>query len=369
MVEKSCKKGYKLKLYIESMLYVILVFLVIFLNIYGNIYIRMLPILFILGIIGKTVYDKPIITSIYGFLVSVVLMKLHGGYTTDQNIYFSIYNMVSISLGEILGILIYIIMGKQNLKCDDINKDNRKINENESENEEEKDKNNKNIHKKELVFTCIAIIIISIALQTYANGNIIEYNDKKSKILSYVKSNYLNNLNIQSINDKKSMYSKGTYIIFLNDNIGEEYKFAIDKQNNVIDGYKSTYEDLSSFVINSFNDFLNSHDLINNIYQNNYENYIINIENSNSKWKIIYEKNAHMLDDDTLIQISKEISDILNEIKEFEYYSYINEFDITIISEELKNIKYNYVQASIYTNEFNEDYEYIYNKLNEEYIK
>jgi hypothetical protein len=77
--------------FIEGIVYSLLIIVTIIAITIGPIYIKFIPILYILGILGNMLFKRPIITSIFACIVSICIIQILGEYTLSFNILKSIY--------------------------------------------------------------------------------------------------------------------------------------------------------------------------------------------------------------------------------------------------------------------------------------
>lgn len=90
-------------LYTEGLIYSIFVVLAAYFTIYGGLFIKMLPMLFILGIIGRCIFDKPKTTLILG-TIAIFLTGFVNEFKIDLNLILSmIYSAFAIFLGLKVG--------------------------------------------------------------------------------------------------------------------------------------------------------------------------------------------------------------------------------------------------------------------------
>lgn len=85
-------------IFIEGFVYSLLIIVTIIAITIGPIYIKFLPILYILGILGNMLFKRPIITSIFASIVSICFIQILGGYSLNFNILKSIYVGLSVAL-------------------------------------------------------------------------------------------------------------------------------------------------------------------------------------------------------------------------------------------------------------------------------
>jgi hypothetical protein len=226
MSNKNVKKNSKKTiLYIEAVVYICAIIVGIFACNLGNIYVKMLPILFVLGVIGRIVFDRPVITTIFGIITSLCINKITSSSSFSDNLFISLINGLNIALGELFGE--YLLKSKNLF-------DKKK-----------KTKNN----KKVVIYIITGIIfVVSIFAHIYISGNYISYFKAKNSLYSYLNENYKGE-NFKIVNCKYTFYKTNSYsfemrnttrcvntnFVVLKDNdyaVYDEYKFVVASQNN-----------------------------------------------------------------------------------------------------------------------------------------
>src|SRR5574344_1134440 len=220
------KRNSKKIVYIEAIIYIFIIIISIFVCNSGNIYIKMFPILFLLGFIGKIVFDRPVVITIFGMVTSLCVLKL----TTDTQLYKIFFASLCCGLNIALGEL----FGEYFSKCKKINKS----------------KNDKKCRKNIFTYVItILVLLISICVHIYTNGNYVSYFKAQNSIKKYLRENYKDETfticsssysfyKIRSYNFKVRHNQKNltTNFIVLNDKnyaIYDEYKLVLDEQNNI----------------------------------------------------------------------------------------------------------------------------------------
>jgi len=169
-------KSEKRKIYIESIAYIVSIFLASYLVVCNNIFIRMIPMLYILGIVGRKVFDKPIITSILGFFNILVFGFIINGSFNVQVLLLAVYSLIMIIAGEFTGYIISELY--QNFKLSKFIKHYTKI---------------------VYVISLFLLIIIPVFLNNMVNSNIVSYAISKAKIEADIVENYSNTYNIKEV--------------------------------------------------------------------------------------------------------------------------------------------------------------------------
>lgn len=218
-MEKATKKNYKklasqrkMWLYIESVLYILLLLIGVYLSAYGNIFLKMFPILFVLGIVGKIYFDRPIITSVIGMVFNTFLLSMYnkniGAFGIFQN---TIYVGINLISGEIIAELVLLIRDHK-----------KKISK---------------ISKRAVYIVPTLLVLITtfaLCMQSYVNGNIFSYISANIKVNRYIKERY--NVKTKKYKDLYSVGGTGQYEFYkIIEN--KVYKFSIRDDSYIEDEY------------------------------------------------------------------------------------------------------------------------------------
>ena len=177
-------KKEKVIITIEAIIYVLLVVLASYFTINGNIFLRMVPMIYLLGIFGIILFDKPIVTVILSGISTFVF-----GYLTESEINstifaFTIYSTLMIILGSVTGQVLNTLYENYKLR-----------------------KFIKYYHKIIYIFVLIACILVPLFLNNMVNGNMISYSIAKKEISKYINDNYVfSEYYIEDIRYNKGMY-------------------------------------------------------------------------------------------------------------------------------------------------------------------
>lgn len=337
MGEKLENNKHKIMLYVEAILYIIFIALIIFLNIYGMIQIRMIPLLFILGIVGKIVFDRPVSTSLFGAIISFLFLMWQARIALFESSMYSLYIAILIGMGEVLGGLIEKIY-------DDF-------------------KNIKSMKKTKrafIYFLTLIFVILPIYVNAYTNGDIFSYNKAKIKLNGYIEKTYsANNFKIVSSNYKFYKYRGYTFDVQKNDD-GDIYRFIVYSNDNILDGYKEDVLDSNNSIINNQ---LSEYIKQNSINEKYPDFNITATYNTLDELNIDITKNAQIVDDASVEKFAKQTKEILDILKDFEKYSEITQAKIKITG-----TTNNILESTIQKSDFNNDYVYIVHSLKVEYI-
>lgn len=307
---------------IESIIYIMLLVLVIYLNINGAIIFKFLPSLFVLGIVGNYIFDKPIITSCFSFVTSLTFVEFLTANSLTDNIIYSIYVMALVGFGEAVGYFIKHLKKNTN-------------------------KNNK-LKNGKTVVDILIISLVSIMLNDYIQGSVYNYLDSKKILNEYLETSY-------SFSDIK-IYD-GKYINYEDDDglISKYFRFKVEIENDVFYYFVDSQSDkvideyLNAFASKKVSDLNN---VLNEMIENKEieidENYSVSFTNNNKdlnyNLKVTYNStngdvNNEMesLDKDleTFLNYSNSILEKLLNLNEF---SEIQNLELKYIENEKVNI-------------------------------
>lgn len=273
---------------VESIVYILSIIVVVIANVYGPIEIRMIPLLFILGIVGNIVFKRPVITSVFGFIDSLCTVYSSGISNILENFLTSIIFSVYIGLGEIFGsIIVKVYNDYIKKKKDEKTKKDFKIN----------------------LAICVLLVIICSFVHSFTDSNIFLYNSAKTRLFSYLENNYPQ--------DKfKIMYSsycfRGKNHFKINvKNIEDDnvYKFIVyvDKKMQIYDGIKdSKDEEIVSSLKRKLEKRLDNEQID--------LKYDINISDEGNELSIT--RNVQNVDKNKIYEFSKDVSKVLDKVLE-----------------------------------------------------
>ena len=328
--------------YIESIIYMCCIIVVVIANVFGPVWIRMIPLLFILGIIGKLVFDRPVITTIFGSIVSLCVVYISGITSILDNVITSGIYTIYIAFGEVFATEIKKVYKYINTK----KRDNKKIIKN--------------------ISVSLIIFLLCTLFHNYTDSNIFMYNNCKSRLKRYLLLNY-SDQKFEILNSSYDFKNEKSFKFnILNLSNLDNYKFIvyIDKNLNIYDGIKE-------------NEILKRVSKMNDIFSEIIDNELSDIEKSISEVNDVYEINlsreVDKIDQNETLKFSNEISQIINKIIDDGRLKEIEQINISLIN---KNDKKNSKIATIYMNGYiknreeniQKDYSYIMKALDIEYI-
>lgn len=343
MKKESTLLKNKNMLCIEAVCYVITIMLVILLNNYGIIFIRMIPLLFLLGLAGNIVFDRPVITSVFGSLVSFCIIYMQRTVCLKDNFIESILVLALIGMGEIFGELIKKIYDDRT-KTKVMTKFKRIL----------------------IYFLTIFFIVFPIFLNSYINGNVFGYFKSKDILNEYINKGYEKNDEFSIVNTEYEFSKYKGYIFNLKNNYdntqNDLYTFIVYSDKSIKDGYK---EKLIEKNNNILNDELEKFIIQNNI-STKHEGYNISLQCEYPDivdLKISYK--VDIINDENIDDFSKSVVDILKTFKCFNDYDKITQSTLLITT----NDKSDTLETVIDKSKFNSNYEYLVHSLKEVYFK
>lgn len=337
---------------VETIVYILAIIIAIFANLYGNIYIQMIPILFILGIVGKIVFNRPVTTTVFGMIVAVCAVYITGIRSIPKNLIISSWMAAYIALGELCAFAFskswYYIKKKKS-------------------------------SSKEACGSYLLLIItliVSIGVYNYTNSNIFDLQKARKRLDNYLVQNYSDSM-FRVSNVRYNFLGEKSFKFYM-ENIkdGKIYNFLVskDEKYDIDDGYNklrniNKEKNINENLIKYFTD---------NKLNEKYEGIKVSIELNevdNFEFKVLKEvsKDGEDINDDDILKYSKEIAMLINDLKNFEYLKNFQQIIISIKNKEntSQNItSYLNIEKFFKDNSFTmeHDYEYIKNALNVEYI-
>ena len=342
--------------YIEAVVYIIAIIVVIFCKIYGNIYFNLIPLLVILGIIGRCLFKREVITTVFGIITSICLVYTKGQINLYENIIYSMIIGLDIAMGELLGD--YIVKSYNEIKK---KKTKRK--------EESKNK----VNKKSLKIYLLTIVILfaTLFINSYVNGNVFDYIKCKNTLNNYLDESYSSKDNFNIINITYNIGVARSYTFEAVNKNNDLFRFTIYLNNKDIvkDEYKVKNLTKNN---NSIQNSLNAYLLENNLIEK-YSDISINTEFIEEEYiKINFNKKVENIDDKEKEEFAKKVVEFLKDIKNFEEYNNIKEIQISISNENAKDTLISSIYVSGYEKNIvslnEEPYKYILKSLAIEYI-
>ena len=304
-IDKKIKKTNKKKFftkktigYIEAIIYILAIIVAIFACYEGSIYIKMLPLLFVLGFIGRIIFDRPVITTLFGIVASVCIIQITSNLSMNDNLLLSLFNGLNIALGELFGE--YYLKSKKLIK-----------------------KKKKLKHKGVILTYSITIIvfIVSVAVHLYTSGDYISYLKARSSLREYIKEVYPDNI-FKIIDAKYTFYKAKSYtfeVRNISKNVNTNFIVLRNNDYSVYDEYKFNVQSQNTTKLNE-----------------SFDAYIKEI-NTNLNFKIGYLDSG-----EAKLLISKEVDSVDN-INQDVFISEVTEF-ITNLKKFNENSKIKYVE-------------------------
>ena len=300
MSDKNIKLSRNTRQYIESIVYVLCIITVIFANTYGSIYIKMFPTLIILGIVGKMIFGRPVITTVFGIVMATCINYIKGNNSLLEIVVVSFSTGLSITLGELIGKYLKIVIKRH--------------------------KNKKSVSKakyKGAFSTTICLSIISIMLNSYINGNIWSYIGCEKALYSYLDNTYGISNEFKITDVKYDFISNPSYVMRIkNTKYNQINKFVIylSDRNLIQDGYKQSVLTKNNNNLElALAKYIDTHDIL-----NGNTNLNINMKYRDlNKIQINIVKEVNNISDENTVIFSSEVDKILKNLSEFGYYNEI----------------------------------------------
>lgn len=167
MSDMFIPKKEKIKIIAEAVIYVVLVIGASYFTIFGDMFIRMVPLVYILGILGNVMFNKPIITIVLtGVSVCTFGYITENGINTDVVLYV-IYSISMLGLGIVTGYILNELY--ENFKLRKFIKYYTKI---------------------AYILSLVVVILIPLFMNNLVNSNMITYLVARNRVNKYVRENY-----------------------------------------------------------------------------------------------------------------------------------------------------------------------------------
>ncbi len=345
---KKSKKGAREWIkYLEAVVYSVVLIALVILCLKNNLYINMIPIALIIGVLGQVTLGKRVMTSFFVSVLTIILLQMRNGQTLGLNLLVTLKITILCLIGELLGWsgkrLYRILKGSK--------------------------KNNKKI-KKEKVFCIVSIIcsiILGLGLNSYFNGNFIEYLKARESLEYYLGQKYHSISRFKIVNVRREFSSNTRYLFttedVLSNNIQGKFSVYLKDMDNVQDEY---LEQLNNKKVNKMNEELG------NIKVNENTELIAGLDGNDLLNLNIY-KIVENVSVEEVENYAEEISKYMESILKIENYKDIEKIKIYLKSS--KDEKQN-IASEIYMDGYDRMLEmpgsdpvyYIVNALNIEYI-
>ena len=339
--------------YFEAIVYIVAIIVVIFCKVYGTIYFSFIPLLVILGIVGKCLFKREIVTTVFGVIVSICMVYTKGQMNIIENILYSFLLGLDIALGELLGT--YLLKTYKKI----VNASTKKARFNKG--------------AIEVYVITFVILIITLNISIFTNGNLFDYIKCKNSVDKYIEESYDLKEDFEIVDAVYTMGFNRSYIFkVLNkqDDSISNFTVYLKNKNIVKDEYK---EKILAKNINKIKEKLNTY-LEENNYADKYEDLQISIEYlEKEKVKIILDKKVENVDKNEQEIFAKQIVSFIADIKTCEIYKDVEELQISLSNENQTN---DILVSSIYMEGYEkniltqneEPYLYILKALSIEYI-
>lgn len=167
MSDMFIPKKEKIKIIIEAVIYVALVIASSYFTIFGDIFIRMIPMMYFIGIFGNIMFNKPIITIVLTCISILTFGYINEGSINTNILIFTLYSAFMIGFGIITGNILNALY--ENFKLRKFIKYYTKI---------------------AYIISLAIVILIPLFMNNLVNSNMITYLIGKNRVDKYVRENY-----------------------------------------------------------------------------------------------------------------------------------------------------------------------------------
>lgn len=336
-----------IKKYVEAVIYSIILVISMLLCLTDNIYITMLPIAFVVGILGQIIFGKKVMTSFFCGILSIILLQIRRPALLSENLLNTLKIIVLVLIGECFGWAIKrayrLTKGKKRVS--------KKI---------------KNERLKCIIISCVAFVI-GIILSGILNGNYFSYFKSRQSLNRYFNEEYHSTSRFKVASSKYVFSLNPKYIFYTQDtlknNVLGRFSVYLKDSYNVQDDYQEQ-------IVSMMSDDLNKK--IESIYNNDLINVFVTGTEVNSL-TVCFRKQVETINKTEIENYSKEIEECLETISKLEGFEKVEQ--IKVVFESKSNSKDNlasYIFMSGYNDmlkEGKEDaYLYIMRALNIEFF-
>lgn len=285
MLEQIKKRMTKKTLYyMESIVYVCSIIVVVMANVYGPIQIRMIPLLFLLGMIGDIIFKRSVITTIFGAIVSLCIVYMSGVTNILENMITSGIFTLYIALGELCG-------SKMKIAYHAYSKKRKKKGPEFGVN----------------VIASILLVILCAGFHNVTDSNLFIYQSCTNRLKNYLLQQYpedtfeISYVTYQFSGEKCFLYQ----IRHLEDKKGYKFIVYVNPKLELYDGIKEGIEKKRRESLEK--DFIS-------LMEGKLEEIQMKIADESGIEEICLEKTVEHVDDESLLSFSKEIEEIIEKI-------------------------------------------------------
>lgn len=339
------KKNNEIKKYIEAVIYSIVLVLLVLLMLSDNLYLNMIPIGFIIGVLGQITLGKRVMTSFFTCILSILILQMRNPQILSNNIISVLKIAVVVLIGEAFGWSFKRVYR--------LYKNRKRV--------------TKKIKRERIVcFTISLISLISgIVLSSIFYGNYIQYFRAKNSLKIYLIQEYKSSSRFNIVSSKYICEVNPRYVFNVEDTRNGNFgKFSVYTNDieNIQDEYLIQSKKLKIKTINEKIKHLNTEDIT----------LIASVDNVNLV-NITISKYVDSIDKSVIENYAKEIVEYINQIKDIDENNEVDKIKIIL---ESKNNKADSISSYIFLDGYNsmleekniEAYEYILKALNIEYF-
>lgn len=281
----------------EAVIFVILVVLASYFTICGDMFIRMVPMIYFLGIFGVIAFNKPIVTVILSCISTAVFGCLVEHDINIDVVLFVVYSAFMIICGEVTGHILNLLYENYKLR-----------------------KFIKYYHKIIYVIVLVACIFVPLFLNNLVNSNFVSYLIAEKDVDEYINENYAYSSYYMQDVKYNSSYKGGMFEFnAVIDGVNVQLDYTFDEKVTDVNMNKRK-EALNRIANAEINILLRKYDLINLDVECRYDYSKIATIPDIIKMNIL-DVNSSEIDD---------VVSFLKYIKEWSKYSIIDRIDIAI---------------------------------------
>lgn len=293
--------------YLEAIVYAFLIVIVIFANTFGPFYIKMLPLLILLGAVGKIIFGRPITTSVFGMVISLCMVYMSGERNLLTNVLLSSSATLLIALGELLGE--YAKKSYHFMK-----------------------KHTKHISTAAIRTYIVTLIILMVGalIHIYLSGNIFQYQLAKKRVQQYIEDTYQGQVRFEVLEGSYHIIPTPHYTYSVRESTSQvvsRFTIYLNNPTQVQDGYAQrelTKE--KEKMEKELQEYRQTHAML-----QQYPHIVTRLEMTEENEVVLQlSKEIENLDNETVHTFAEQVNTFLQTLGGYAYYSNIQELHLVL---------------------------------------
>lgn len=317
-------------IFTQGLIYVLLMFVIADVMVVGPLWFKLFPWIYFLGLIAKSKFSKPVLALVIASFTTFISAILKTGGVTLEVMIVTLNSIFMVTAGVITGSYIF-----------DLKLSHRLV------------KFIPKAKKVYMVITCVFITFVIFVINSYINGNVVNYITSKNNISKYVEKQYsVSEFEIESVKyELVNFEPQYTYDLKIK---GQDVKIIYNKNKRFEDiNYMSRLEKINREYNKNIKDKLNIFETTKHIKKENISfelEYLDNFLLPNKLNILLRKSKTEETEDEILEEIvqilqSKEMEDITKEYR-YEYIIIYGDRVINITNENIDKLTVQYLKDS-----------------------